>query len=101
MNDKELLDEFTDVRSSPSGLVLRVRQITWPHPHEPKTRWHAVTRLPVGTSPTDIDAARQRLLLDPKYFRVCTECHQWKPSGWMHDDAICQSCAERNHGVMH
>lgn len=101
MTDKELLEEFTGVRSRPNGVALRVRLITWPHPHESRTCWHTVALLPTGTTPTELDAARRRLLDDPKYFRVCAECHERNPSGWMCDDAICQSCAERNHGVVY
>lgn len=101
MTDDDLLHDFTDVRKVPNGISIRVRRITWPHPHEPRARWHTVVRLPIGTSRTDLDEARRRLLDDTKHFRVCAECHERNPSGRMHDDFICQLCAERNHGVVY
>lgn len=101
MNDKELMDEFTDVRSGANGIALRVLRITWPHPHEPKSQWYTVTTLPIGTSLSDLDNARRDLLANPEHFRVCTECNERNPVGWMNDDSICQGCAERNHGVVY
>ena len=32
-------------------------------------------------------------------FRVCAECGERNPPEWMHNDALCQTCASRNHGV--
>ncbi len=101
MNDKELLDEFTDIRDGQKGIAIRVRRITWPHPHAPRARWHTVATFPSDTSEADLAQARLALLTNAKHFRVCTECGTRNPVGWMHDDAICQGCAERNHGVVY
>lgn len=33
-------------------------------------------------------------------FTICAECHRATPPEWVHDGAICQGCAELNHGVV-
>jgi hypothetical protein len=101
MNDEELLAEFTEIRNVPRGIVLRVRLITWPHPHTPRARWHAVATFPSDTDEVDLANTRRSILANSKYFRVCTECGTRKPVGWMHSEAICQSCAEQRHGVVY
>jgi hypothetical protein len=32
--------------------------------------------------------------------RRCKECGKTKPPEWMHGKALCQGCAERNHGIV-
>jgi hypothetical protein len=34
-------------------------------------------------------------------FRVCSMCVQRNPPEWMHDDEVCQRCAEQELGVVH
>jgi hypothetical protein len=97
--DKELLEEFTEAKVTPEGIALRVRTISWPEPSTPTTRWRTLLRLPKTATPAEIEAARQELLNNPKYFRICTMCKDRKPCGWMHDKTICQSCAETHLGV--
>lgn len=99
MTDQELLEEFTDVKIEEDGIALRILKITWPQPHTPRSSWVTVSVLPVETSPLDLDIARRQLLENTKHFRICTMCHKRNPNGWMHDDTICQSCAERHLGV--
>ena len=101
MNDQELVAEFTDIRKTPKGFVLRVRHITWPQPHTPRARWHTVATFPSDTNAAELVKARSSILTDPKHFRVCSECSTRNPVGWMHDDTTCQGCAERNHRVVY
>lgn len=45
-----------------------------------------------------IDAARESRLAR---FRTCERCSQSTPPEHMHDDAMCQSCAEHELGIVH
>lgn len=44
---------------------------------------------------------RRTRRLRMRRFRRCEECGQMTPPEWRYDASICQSCAERNHGVIH
>ena len=100
MNDADLIAQF--IRTIPSadgGTVIEVCTISWPHPHEPMSTWVVAAELPAGASQDELDRTVRRLLRDRKYFKVCQECGERKPDGWMHDARICQACAEKHHGV--
>lgn len=101
MTDNEILDGFTAVQYGPQGVVLRVRRITWRGPHQPRSRWQTASILPTDISPTDIEVRRRQLLNNSTYFRVCAECQERVPVGFMHGGTICQSCAQRNHSVVY
>ena len=101
MTEADLINEFTATRHTPQGFALRVRRISWPLPSRPISRWHTVSVLPESTSASALMEQRRRLLDDSRYFAVCSECNERNPVGWMRGDGICQSCAERNHGVVH
>lgn len=48
----------------------------------------------------DIDSS-QRVLETKRYFRVCKDCGERNPVGWMCTDmGVCHECAERNHGIV-
>jgi hypothetical protein len=99
MNDADLIREFIRTVPGVSAIVIEVRMISWPHPHEPESAWITAAELPSGASQDRVGKAVRKLLKDRKYFRVCQECKERNPVGWTHDSKICQSCAERNHGV--
>jgi len=101
MNDPELLQKFSRTVPVPNGLALDVCTIHWPHPHEPTTEWRTVETLPQNADEETIAAAQQRLLHNPKFFRICEECQTRKPVGWMHNQNICQGCASANHGAVY
>ena len=101
MTIRELVDEFTDARPTVSGIAIRVRRISWPLPYEPRSRWCRVKLLPADADETTVMDARRSVLLDARHFAVCGECRQRRPVGWMSDARLCQSCAERNHGVVY
>ena len=94
-----MLQEFTRVRQRKDCVSVQVLWITWPHPHEPKSHWHTVTNLPTDADRQSIAAERKKVLHNPRHFAVCEECQERNPVGWMLDEHICQSCAEKNHGV--
>ena len=101
MTDQDLIAQFLrTVPSAPDGgTVIEVCEISWPHPHEPEGTWVTVTELPAGASQERIDRQISKILRNRKYFRVCQECGERKPVGWMHNARICQGCAEKHHGV--
>ena len=72
---------------SPTIAPLRAGSVVWRHiPNSSAVL--AVQSL--------IEAARQSRL---GKFSVCAHCDQRKPPESMHDDEVCQSCAERDLGV--
>lgn len=101
MKASQINREFLRVRSTEEHMLLQVMQIVWPSPSLPRTYWRTIFRLPADASPAVIAKARHAALQNPKYFRVCLECGELNPGGHMNDDRICQSCAERFHGVVH
>ena len=101
MNDRELLDEFVRVERDADQVRIMVREIHWDGPHTPVSTWVLGQELPVTATETEVNSATLSILDDARYFRPCRECEQRKPVGWMHDDRICQGCAEANHGVVH
>jgi hypothetical protein len=101
MTDTELLDEFTKAQRSEIGVAIRVCRITWPHPHKPKSRWETAFMLSANSNDQEIHLARMKLLKEKNYFGVCSECHERKPKGWMHEDGLCQACASDNHDVVY
>jgi hypothetical protein len=100
MTENELIQEFTRVQRLKKRIVVQVKWITWPHPHEPTSRWLTVKKLTSDADDLSIAAERGKILHNLKYFAVCEECHELNPIGWMLDEHICQSCAEQNHGVI-
>ena len=101
MNATQLSRRFIRVRDSGEHKTIQVLRITWYEPSRPTSYWRTVVRLPPSASATAVVKARRALLKNPKHFGVCAECGERNPQGWMHDEALCQSCAEANHGVVH
>lgn len=100
MNDEDLIAEFVEVRRAEEGVGLWVREIGWQGPYTPVSSWTLAKTLPATASEDRIETEVRRLLTRKRYFRVCEECGERNPIGWMLDTKICQSCAERNHGVV-
>lgn len=101
MNDKEIISKFIQLKQKNDGLHILVCGISWPHPHEPVSSWTVASVLPQTSSSQEVDSKIQETLGNKQYFQICQECVERKPRGWMHNDGICQSCAERNHGVVY
>ena len=99
--DHKLLDEFVRVESAEKELRIFIREIRWDGPYTPISTWALARTLPATSSESEIENAITRSLEDDGYFKVCNECGERKPLGWMHDGRICQGCAEVNHGVVH
>ncbi len=101
MNDAELREQFIRVEPSERGARILVCTIDWDDPHTPVSTWVEGRIMARDTPAADLDRAIDELLAHRRYFRVCEECGERNPDGWMHTDRICQRCAETNHGVVH
>jgi hypothetical protein len=99
MDDNELVQRFIKIEPEAGGINVLVCKIGWSGPHTPTSTWELATRLKADVPPTEIDAQIHKALNNKQYFQVCKECGKRKPRGWMHIKSICQSCAERNHGI--
>ncbi len=97
MTDEEIKREF--IRVAPSGRRVQVAMISWNGPHTPSTEWVNFRSIPENTTPDEIEKAMNQALARKSYFLRCQTCKQLNPLGWMHDDRICQGCAERDLGV--
>jgi hypothetical protein len=94
MTDNELLQEFVRVTKYPDVIVIFVGEIRW-RGHEPDLSWIPLLALPVDASPDKVHKANLSVLTRKRYFAVCQECNEKKPSGWMLGADECQSCAEK------
>lgn len=101
MDDQQLIDEFIRTTPSDTGVLIEVLIIDWPTPSQPVSSWVAAATVRGTPSLEKLQERVLRVLGTKKYFRVCGECGERNPMGWMHDNKICQSCAERNHGVVY
>ncbi len=101
MNDTELLKEFIRIEKTQNEVQILVREIRWEGPHTPIPTWAIAQTLPAPASESEIENAAARILEDHRFFRVCLECGERKPLGWMQSDRICQGCAVANQGIVH
>ena len=100
-NDAAIVQEFTRIRSELQTSVLQVLEISWNGPHTRVGQWTAVKAWSPDPPDTEREVWRWRILQDHRYFRVCRECSERNPVGWMHDRDTCDRCAEANHGIIH
>lgn len=102
LNDDEMFLKFTRARRSGAAIVLEVQVIRWTAgPHTPDTSWAEVERLAGDSTVAEIERRRRRLLQRRRLFRICSTCTERTPVGWMHDQHVCQGCAERTLGIIH
>jgi len=96
-----LREDFIQIDKTGGKTQIHVCTITWEGPHSPVSRWVLAGEFGEEVGADEVEKAVTDLLSDRQYFRVCRECKERNPIGWMHDKRICQGCAERNHGVVH
>jgi hypothetical protein len=101
MTDRELRKEFIRIEKTPNEVQIFVREIRWEGPHTPIHTWAVGKSLPATASEAEIEKATAGILEDHRYFRVCDECGERKPVGWMLNESICQECAQASHGVVY
>ncbi len=101
MNDRELRKEFIRIERSEEKVEIFVREIRWEGPHTPIHAWAVGKSLPDTASEAEIEEATASILEDHRFFRVCLECGERKPLGWMLNESLCQECVQANHGVVY
>ena len=93
MDDEQLIKQFIRTERGEHGVVITVSEIEWPTPDWPVSHWTFVSLLPLDVTEAQIDRAVRSVLADSRFFGVCATCRERNPNGWMHDDAVCQSCS--------
>jgi ribosomal protein L40E len=101
MDDHELAQKFIKIEPEAGNINVLVRKIGWSGPYTPVSTWELAVKLNSDISSTEINAEIHKTLNNKQYFQVCKECGERNPRGWMYNKSICQSCAERNHGIVH
>jgi len=84
--------EFAGVWQTPSTFVKKPRRVgllKWRRLPE-NALWDALSALIKGAR----EARRSR-------FQICQYCSESTAPEWLHDDHVCQTCAERHHGMIH
>lgn len=87
-------------------VVVGWIDVTWPHPATPvavlrdeeEVALDADCVVALGELRAALDASRQ---VRRQRARMCRVCGGTFVPGHMHDDALCQGCAERELGVVH
>jgi hypothetical protein len=101
MDDHELAQRFIKIEPEAGSINVFVCKIGWSGSHSPVSTWEFTVKINTDILSTEIDAEIHKILNNKRYFQVCKECGERNPCGWMHSRNICQSCAERNHGIVH
>lgn len=101
MTGAEIANDFLRVNKGIKEITFFAGVISWSHPQEPVLSWIEVATLPKNSIPDEIEAQINHLLGNARYFSTCVGCNELNPVGWMNSEQICQSCAERNDGVVH
>lgn len=96
----------TETRICQAGYIdgvlrILVGSVLWDGPAHATPSWSVVRELPGESSVSVVDDAIAALLTSTDYFAICAECGERKPKSWMDDERICQTCAERRHGVVY
>ena len=101
MDDNDLIKDFVRRTTTDAGVTIEVKVIGWDGPHTPVSSWMTAAKVKGTPSPEKLQKAILRVLENKRYFRVCRDCGERNPVGWMTGDmGVCHSCAERNHGIV-
>ena len=97
--DAEVEMHYLRVIERDELIQIEVCQISWPEAHEPLGEWAVAGTLPISSSTAEVLQAKKTVMMDENFFRRCVERGGLHVRGHMHDQQICQRCAERNHDV--
>ena len=100
MDRDELLRDWLRFQAKEQGTRVLVRTIRWDGPHTPVSDWQ-LWRQFGAEEVVDRDEVAAKSSTIPRFFGSCRTCGEQKPRGWMHGEALCQACAERDHGVVY
>ena len=97
--DSDLIDEYFRTETIGKKMVVQTCQPQWDGPYPAEMKWKKVASLPANSTPQEIKQAIRDVLMDNRYFRVCPECRERMPVGYMME-GYCQACGAKNHGVV-
>lgn len=102
------LGDFRDEKGivvilTPEAIELRLPTLQWLGPHTPVASSKLWKRINLDNSKNfdiaQLIASAQEA--QAQSFGVCKFCSQKLPSGWMSQQDICQSCAEKHLGIVY
>ncbi len=99
--DADLVREFMRVVRTWDGFALQVTMVVWVSPSYAELEWRTYRTWRRVPTPERLQAAQERALLSPRFFRACMMCGERNNRGHMHDARVCQGCAERHLGVVY
>ena len=91
--------EYIRVKRGNKKLVLQVLKIGWENPWTPVGQWVTAKTLETSVDIAELDKEVSDLIRNSKYFGFCSMCQEFNNSGHMHDESVCQGCAERHLGI--
>ena len=99
--DVQLIADYMRVVESLGGYVLEVGVVGWDGPHRPCMIWKVFRKWRHAPSAQRLAAAQQKALQESRFFKICFTCHERHNVGHMFDSEICQTCAERDLGIVY
>ena len=100
MKQEDLIRDYTRVEYRENEIAIQVAWLIWKGSHNSRLHWHTVKRISQKADARQVNESIKTLLSNKRYFAICRDCEEKKVIGHMCDADICQSCAEKNHGVV-
>ncbi len=95
------LDGFFLCSEKTDGWVFHVGIVRWDGPHTPRMEWIPFRIWKKQPDNARLRNARSAALKQQRFFVTCSMCHMLTNKGHMCDQLICQSCAQREFGVVY
>ena len=95
------LDEYFQCVEVAGRWKFQVGIVTWDGPCEPRIGWRTYRSWLTPPTEKRLQKAQAAAISEPRFFQTCTRCGELNNAGHMHDEEICQGCAERYLGVVH
>ena len=94
------LEGFFRCKERDGAWVFEVAVVNWTGQY-PRLNWRRFREWPGKPTSDQLQESREAALQDPEYFGTCERCGEICNVGHMHDPQTCQSCAERELGVVY
>ena len=98
-NEVDHNQHFTRCRTLESTTALEIGVVTWLYKDKPAIRWEPFRAWPKPPTPEELAQAWREALNNSRFFRVCNRCGVRQNRGDMHDESVCNTCAERDFGL--
>ena len=102
------VDDYIAWYPGEESIHLVVRVLEWGGPSSAYDSWVIVQRFPMDTPRQEIQRAKESLVNDPTFFRVCVYCRKRLPVGYFNDDPdekeqddCCMGCSASEFGVIY